>query len=59
MCRIIGAIFIVTGLYLVVWGKGEERKLDEEESSVSVNNSNGESSSNGFIIQPLLATSSN
>lgn len=55
MCRIIGAIFIVTGLYLVVWGKGEERKLDEEKPSVSENDSNGESSSNGSIVQPLLA----
>ncbi|KAK4585202.1 hypothetical protein RGQ29_022743 [Quercus rubra] len=52
---IIGAIFIVTGLYLVVWGKGEERKLDEEKPSVSENDSNGESSSNGSIVQPLLA----
>ncbi|XP_023888806.1 protein WALLS ARE THIN 1 [Quercus suber] len=56
---IIGAIFIVIGLYLVVWGKGEERKLDEETPSVSENDSNGViSSSNGSIIQPLLATSS-
>ncbi|KAK7818294.1 protein walls are thin 1, partial [Quercus suber] len=38
---IIGAIFIVIGLYLVVWGKGEERKLDEETPSVSENDSNG------------------
>ncbi|XP_050292285.1 protein WALLS ARE THIN 1-like isoform X2 [Quercus robur] len=56
---IIGAIFIVTGLYLVVWGKGEERKLDEEKPSLSENDSNGVSSSNGSIIQPLLATSRN
>ncbi|KAM3708894.1 hypothetical protein ACB098_02G132200 [Castanea mollissima] len=56
---IIGAIFIVIGLYLVVWGKGEERKLDEEKSSVSGNDVNGESSSHSSIIQPLLATSTN
>nr|XP_023876933.1 WAT1-related protein At3g53210-like [Quercus suber] len=40
---IIGAIFIVTGLYLVVWGKGEQRQLGEEKPSVSENNNNGES----------------
>ncbi|XP_065634050.1 protein WALLS ARE THIN 1-like [Quercus suber] len=57
---IIGAIFIVTGLYLVVWGKGEQRQLGEEKPSVSENNNNGESnSSNASIIQPLLATFSN
>ncbi|KAK7845903.1 protein walls are thin 1, partial [Quercus suber] len=32
-CLIIGAIFIVTGLYLVVWGKGEQRQLGEEKPS--------------------------
>ncbi|XP_075655934.1 protein WALLS ARE THIN 1-like isoform X1 [Castanea sativa] len=56
---IIGAIFIVIGLYLVVWGKGEERKFVEEKSSVSGNDSNGKSSSHASIIQPLLATSTN
>ena len=57
MCRIIGAVLIVAGLYLVVWGKSEERKFDEEEPSVS-ENSNGESSSHASLIQPLLSTSS-
>uniref|UniRef100_A0A7N2M0D9 WAT1-related protein n=1 Tax=Quercus lobata TaxID=97700 RepID=A0A7N2M0D9_QUELO len=52
---IIGAVLIVAGLYLVVWGKSEERKFDEEEPSVS-ENSNGESSSNASLIQPLLST---
>nr|POE75839.1 protein walls are thin 1 [Quercus suber] len=54
---IIGAVLIVAGLYLVVWGKSEERKFDEEKPSVS-ENSNGESSSNASLTQPLLPTSS-
>ena len=58
MCRIIGAVFVVAGLYLVLWGKSDEKKLDEEKPLV-FENSNGESLSNVSIIQPLLPTSSN
>lgn len=32
MCRIVGAVFIMVGLYLVLWGKNEERKQVLEES---------------------------
>jgi len=32
LCRIVGAVFIMLGLYLVLWGKNEERKLALEES---------------------------
>ncbi|XP_030923271.1 protein WALLS ARE THIN 1-like [Quercus lobata] len=55
---IIGAVFVVAGLYLVLWGKSEEKKLDEEKPLV-FENSNGESLSNVSIIQPSLPTSSN
>lgn len=57
MCRIIGAVLVVAGLYLVVWGKSKEREFDEEKPSVS-ENSNGESSRHDSLIQPLLPTSS-
>ncbi|RWW20628.1 hypothetical protein BHE74_00003995 [Ensete ventricosum] len=35
-CSIIGAIFIVAGLYLVLWGKSEERGFAAMEAAISV-----------------------
>lgn len=32
-CSIIGAIFIIAGLYLVLWGKSEERTFATKEAS--------------------------
>lgn len=60
ICRVLGAVLILVGLYLVVWGKSEEGKFASRkavipsvaESSPSTNN--GKSS----IFQPLLPTSS-
>ena len=28
MCSLLGGLIIITGLYLVVWGKSRERKVD-------------------------------
>lgn len=38
VCRILGAVFIVAGLYLVLWGKTEEKKeanQEKEEESLT------------------------
>ncbi|XP_077245740.1 protein WALLS ARE THIN 1-like [Tasmannia lanceolata] len=57
---IIGAVLIITGLYLVLWGKSEERKFAKETavvisaSSEHGNNATAKSS----LIQPLLPSSS-
>lgn len=57
LCRLIGAVLIVAGLYLVVWGKGEESKFAEEKAAippVSVYNQiRGPCKSS--LIQPLLS----
>lgn len=34
MYRIIGAVLIIIGLYLVLWGKSEEKKFAAKESAV-------------------------
>lgn len=34
ICRIIGAVLIVAGLYIVMWGKGKERNIGMEKSEI-------------------------
>lgn len=34
MCRIIGAVLIIVGLYLVLWGKSEEKKFAAKEKAM-------------------------
>ena len=34
MYRIIGAVLIIVGLYLVLWGKSEERKFAAERAAI-------------------------
>lgn len=66
LCRIIGAIFIIAGLYLVLWGKNEERAFAAREAAAAAS-SNPEhdalrtaaaaSFKASSIKQPLLPTS--
>ncbi|KAL5099492.1 hypothetical protein RYX36_003819 [Vicia faba] len=46
---IVGAILIITGLYLVVWGRSQETKSDEPENRVE------EKIDNSYLIQPLIS----
>ncbi|KAI3726777.1 hypothetical protein L1987_66583 [Smallanthus sonchifolius] len=53
---IIGAVLIITGLYLVLWGKNEERKFmiqSPTDNGVARTSSHAKSS----IVQPLLSQS--
>ncbi|KAL9681931.1 hypothetical protein QQ045_013723 [Rhodiola kirilowii] len=59
---IIGAFLIITGLYLVLWGKNEEKKFLQKEKSMMIQNTpDGVSSSDSHvkssITQPLLSSS--
>jgi hypothetical protein len=35
LCRIIGAVLIVIGLYCVLWGKSEEKKTREQDPEMT------------------------
>ena len=52
MHRIIGAALIITGLYLVLWGKNEERKLAVEKTAIL-------DRIKPSVTEPLLINSSN
>lgn len=58
MYRIIGAVLIITGLYLVLWGKSEEKKILLERSMIQTAPDHGSSRISGqikpSITQPLL-----
>ncbi|KAJ8764458.1 hypothetical protein K2173_006198 [Erythroxylum novogranatense] len=53
---IMGAVLIIVGLYLVVWGKGEEIKLAEtiDASSLVSENSQAKGPGKSLLVQPLL-----
>ncbi|KAL1354880.1 hypothetical protein HN51_006933 [Arachis hypogaea] len=54
---IIGALLIITGLYLVVWGKSEETKYGKEVIAPMESKNHGEGiCGNASIIQPLILT---
>lgn len=61
--RIIGAVLIITGLYLVLWGKNEERKfmLQKQPGMVQAETDHGAPRTTGHvkssITQPLLPQS--
>lgn len=62
MYRIIGAALIITGLYLVLWGKNEERKFGvaekaEIESPAEHDNNSAPPKIESSITQPLLSQS--
>lgn len=52
VCRIVGAVLIIAGLYSVLWGKNEESKVDREDREED-KKSLGKSS----LVQPLLPNS--
>ncbi|KAK9270970.1 hypothetical protein L1049_026558 [Liquidambar formosana] len=58
---IIGAVLIITGLYLVLWGKNEERKFSKEKALIQspAEHSNNRSTSHvkSSLAQPLLPPS--
>ncbi|WVZ78200.1 hypothetical protein U9M48_025949 [Paspalum notatum var. saurae] len=54
---IIGAVLIVAGLYLVVWGKSKERALDDavaEEVAISGDDQPAAAAASSCLKQPLL-----
>lgn len=61
MDRIIGAVLIITGLYLVLWGKNEERKFSMQKAEIQSNADQGNNRTTSHIkpslAQPLLSQS--
>ncbi|KAK9284902.1 hypothetical protein L1049_024083 [Liquidambar formosana] len=57
---IIGAVVIIAGLYMVVWGKSAERKFAIEKAGMSskVENDWATSCGKSSLVQPLLSNSS-
>ncbi|KAM7514107.1 hypothetical protein LguiA_003690 [Lonicera macranthoides] len=58
---IIGAVLIITGLYLVLWGKNEERKFSLQKAEIQSNADQGNNRTTSHIkpslAQPLLSQS--
>lgn len=61
LCRIIGAVMIVVGLYLVLWGKNEEKKFAKEQPAIASppehSGSRPASHAKASLTQPLLPSS--
>lgn len=58
--RIIGAVLIIIGLYLVLWGKSEERKLSQERAVIQSPPEHSNRTSTHIktsLTQPLLPSS--
>lgn len=62
MNRIIGAVLIIVGLYLVLWGKSEERKFAQEKVAILATPEQGNNRATSHVksslTQPLLPPSS-
>lgn len=57
--RIIGAVLIILGLYLVLWGKSEERKMASEVSAAGSGSDHvNRAAPKSALVQPLLPPSS-
>ncbi|KAL6522016.1 WD repeat-containing protein wat1 [Orobanche minor] len=54
---IIGAVLIITGLYLVLWGKNEERKFGAEAAQKAPIQSPADYNIKNSITQPLISQS--
>lgn len=59
--RIIGAVLIITGLYLVLWGKNEERKFAMQKTAIQSPADHGNNRTpvlpKSSLAQPLISQS--
>lgn len=53
-CRIMGAVFIVAGLYLVLWGKSQERALAAKQTGAGGSVCDDDDTAASCLKQPLL-----
>jgi hypothetical protein len=52
-CRIMGAVLIISGLYLVLWGKSEERALAAKQAAAAACDDEPDAAAS-CLKQPLL-----
>jgi hypothetical protein len=53
-CRIMGAVFIIAGLYLVLWGKSQERALAAKQTAAAAGSVCDDDTAASCLKQPLL-----
>lgn len=56
-CRVMGAVLIIAGLYLVLWGKSEERALAAKQAAAAAGVCDNETDAAASCLkQPLLSS---